>query len=379
MTFSRAKTLNIMNDNIYSIISFLVFVFVVILTMSVFKGKHDQRVEKLDFLKKLFFGKNDPPIESTPRSTVYSTPRSTVYSTPRSTVYSTPSSTVYSTPLTIAGYNYDIAQTAIIELHTTMQNNYQGSAPDLNNLLELSTTQQDVLTELSSKMVDRSIAFNFHERVVQLLTYLSASAGFNYNTLLTTLIANSSRVSESPPPYHPLYTQLVEVAEDEVKSITTLTTSLTAREKTAYRTWTRDGYRLMFEIPEGFLDNFSDTLITINEYMPQYSSEENAFLIYEILTRKIESGKRVILRVKEVTDTNDDILDEIESNLAILKAFLGEVPPTLTTDYEINAQKFVDYSQFYIDVALALVDNSVISGDLFSLHLIDEEEEVTMR
>jgi hypothetical protein len=58
--------------------------------------RRDERVEKLDFIKKLFGLGKDPEI--TPSSTVYSTPSSTVYSTPSSTVYSTPSSTVYSTP-----------------------------------------------------------------------------------------------------------------------------------------------------------------------------------------------------------------------------------------------------------------------------------------
>jgi hypothetical protein len=52
-----------MYDELYTPIGgFLVFVFIVILTMSIFKGKHDQRVESLDFLKKLFgLGKEDPP------------------------------------------------------------------------------------------------------------------------------------------------------------------------------------------------------------------------------------------------------------------------------------------------------------------------------
>jgi hypothetical protein len=71
-------TSKIMNDKIYTIIGFLVFVLIVILTMSVFKGKHDQRVESLDFLKNLFGLGKDPPPKSTPYSTTGSSARSTV-------------------------------------------------------------------------------------------------------------------------------------------------------------------------------------------------------------------------------------------------------------------------------------------------------------
>jgi hypothetical protein len=73
-------TSKIMNDKIYTIIGFLVFVLIVILTMSVFKGKHDQRVESLDFLRKLFIdGFDDPPTEDDPPySTEGSSARSTV-------------------------------------------------------------------------------------------------------------------------------------------------------------------------------------------------------------------------------------------------------------------------------------------------------------
>jgi hypothetical protein len=78
-------TPKIMNDKIYTIIGFLVFVLIVILTMSVFKGKHDQRVESLDFLKNLFGLGKDPPPKSTPYSTAGSSARSTAGSSARST------------------------------------------------------------------------------------------------------------------------------------------------------------------------------------------------------------------------------------------------------------------------------------------------------
>jgi hypothetical protein len=75
--------------------AYLFFVFIIILIMSIFKGKHDQQVEELNFFKSLFgWGGNEG---STPVSTVRSTPVSTVRSTPVSTVRSTPVSTPGST------------------------------------------------------------------------------------------------------------------------------------------------------------------------------------------------------------------------------------------------------------------------------------------
>ena len=59
--------------------AYLFFVFIIILIMSIFKGKHDQQVEELNFFKSLFgWGGNEG---STPVSTVRSTPVSTPGST----------------------------------------------------------------------------------------------------------------------------------------------------------------------------------------------------------------------------------------------------------------------------------------------------------
>ena len=55
------------NHTLNTLTGFLAFVFVVILIMSVFKGKSDQRVEELNFFKSLFGWKHKG---STPNSTI---------------------------------------------------------------------------------------------------------------------------------------------------------------------------------------------------------------------------------------------------------------------------------------------------------------------
>jgi hypothetical protein len=78
--------------------AYLFFVFIIILIMSIFKGKHEQQVEELNFFKSLF-GWGGGNKGSTPASTVISTPASTVISTPVSIVGSTTSSNEISTIL----------------------------------------------------------------------------------------------------------------------------------------------------------------------------------------------------------------------------------------------------------------------------------------
>jgi hypothetical protein len=343
--------------------------------------RRDERVEKLDFLKKLFgLDKDDPsstPIStvytpprstmrstmrstpsSTPSSTVYSTPSSTIYSTPSSTVYSTvystPSSTVYSTPSStpfeLNSSNYVSAKQAILDIWGNTV-----------TPLVLTEYQKQILEELSKMNLDLNLLSNDLNLINREITNRLQAEGSS-DPILAILLRNTSLKYQK---YPLLYMHGYFLEESVKRFIEILSTEeLTPTDVDLLKT--QEPYRLMFTLPTQWTRNpFLEFGFNLASELPDFTGEEHVVYLHAIFSAKILKARFIVAAaIKRRTGNNTGLLDEITANLTAMEVWIGTKPTNAkSVETENKIQLYLDYHYFGKDTATQLrADGHAIVG-----------------